>query len=1448
MNAAQFDESAWVLPHSRRGGWRGTLRLTLAVAALTLAAAGCSGEEAGGAKPAASDTAAAADSSGGTDAATVEEIAAPDTGGGTTDEDAGEEDAAPAALLLESIEPASGKASGNQPAILYGKGFQNGCQVLFDGTPVDTEQVFFVDDTELQVQTPPHAPGLASVTVINPPPAPGEDAPTSALPDAYLFYNDVVITKIDPVAGPAFGGTPITITGTGFAGQTKVLIGGKPALGVTVVGDDEILAVTPPGVFGATPVHVVNERGTALLKDGFFYTAAPTLERAAPAAGPTAGGNEVEIEGTGLMATGEIRFGTSVAAIVWVAKDHRRARVMAPTGKQGPVDLYVTTKFGKATLTGGYAYTDDQGQGATALLSIAPAAGPLAGGQSLSIAATGLLTKEDTTVLIGGQLATITAFDAIHHTVVIKTPKGIKAGKVDVVLLTSKGTDTKVAGYEYLDLLSISSVTPAFGPPTGNTKITIKGSGFTKPGQPVVRIGALPATTAVVVDDATLQAVTPPGAAGYVDVSVELGGDVAVAHKAYSYTGDGMSLYVVFPDYGAQAGGTQVHVYGNGFGPKTAIWFDNKPATHMTFVDPTHIICKTPPGKVGTVAVKAATGNLASELKQGFTYFNPMSKYGGTWGATIDGAVNVTVLDGGNGEPIPDAFTMLWTDPTTPHQGFTDAAGQITFSGDDVLGVQMISASKAGYESASVIKFDATNVTIYLEPIPPPSPGSPPPGQPPPKVSGKVINLDKYVQVPTGNCNEFLNNPNVPKPTCSPCGVDSQCASGGPDFACIDIGASNGKRCVQDCTQGVNCATGFSCVPQAGGPARCLPKAGDLAAVCYHSKPNFLSRENWPPVGAGFEATPQNSFSYNINTAFGEMAIVCFGGYKATGAVLDADDAQSMMAFTATVMGVKRHLFVGPGENPKDVNIVLNMPLSRKASLRLDRPPTWTIPNGAYIVDAAISYLTLGSDGVVKMPTQDQKFLAPFQSSQPDKLEIDKLPAAFANELFDASLTFLAFVVQIAGDEQMPVSVSVLKDVKKLNNDDMVRRLDGGDLELVETGVAKTVRGMWGSELTNTYAVGDGGALYLFGGNGWTQQAAFTELNLLDIYGTGPDAIWVVGEQGTAAHFNGQSWSPVPMWPPTTKPNLNAVFAATNSTTSKAEVWAAGQSGTWRLESVNGVESWKQYPQAPYFNVLAMHGTGVDDIWTVGMQGKINQWDGKVWKAHTSGTAIALNSVWAVQKNDAWAVGEAGQILRWNGVKWTSFKSPVKTTLHTLWGVGKDEIWAAGARGVVLRFDGKVWKKHDLGDVTKALYAVWADSKGNLLSMGEQELLIGPLLDPPHAVMPKKNGVLTGTTLEWEVRPDTPEPHFNYVTVGIPGMGGDTPVWNIMSAGDLTAAKLPDFPNIQGTPGIPKGTALRLTMIRGFKEGFDIDAYDLTDLNQLTWRSWSFNTFLFTRQ
>lgn len=68
------------------------------------------------------------------------------------------------------------------------------------------------------------------------------------------------IKLIDPKEGPAAGGTKVTITGTGFAADSKVTFGNNAATNVTFIGDTTLTADTPPGT-GAVDVIVTNSDG-----------------------------------------------------------------------------------------------------------------------------------------------------------------------------------------------------------------------------------------------------------------------------------------------------------------------------------------------------------------------------------------------------------------------------------------------------------------------------------------------------------------------------------------------------------------------------------------------------------------------------------------------------------------------------------------------------------------------------------------------------------------------------------------------------------------------------------------------------------------------------------------------------------------------------------------------------------------------------------------------------------------------------------------------------------------------------------------------------------------------------------------------------------------------------------------------------------------------------------
>lgn len=98
-----------------------------------------------------------------------------------------------------------------------------------------------------------------------------------------------------------------------------------------------------------------------------------------------------------------------------------------------------------------------------------------------------------------------------------------------------QGTNTNVitAAIQIDAGMTLTSVSPASGSAAGGTGITLTGSGFT--GTTSVKFGEIDATAITVVDSGTVTAVTPPHAAGAVDVIITSLSGSATLTNGYTY-------------------------------------------------------------------------------------------------------------------------------------------------------------------------------------------------------------------------------------------------------------------------------------------------------------------------------------------------------------------------------------------------------------------------------------------------------------------------------------------------------------------------------------------------------------------------------------------------------------------------------------------------------------------------------------------------------------------------------------------------------------------------------------------------------------------------------------------------------------------------------------------------------------------------------------------------
>lgn len=159
--------------------------------------------------------------------------------------------------------------------------------------------------------------------------------------------------------------------------------------------------------------------------------------------------------------------------------------------------------------------------------SLSPVTGATAGGDTVTITGAGLNTA--TSVSFGGVTAVPVVVNDGQLTVTV--PAGVAAGPVGVSVTSAGGTNNGLT-YTYVDAPTIGVLSPAAGPASGGTVVTIPGTDLTTAQS--VTFDGVPAPFSVI-NDTTISAVTPPGAAGPVDVTVTTNGGADTSVDGFAY-------------------------------------------------------------------------------------------------------------------------------------------------------------------------------------------------------------------------------------------------------------------------------------------------------------------------------------------------------------------------------------------------------------------------------------------------------------------------------------------------------------------------------------------------------------------------------------------------------------------------------------------------------------------------------------------------------------------------------------------------------------------------------------------------------------------------------------------------------------------------------------------------------------------------------------------------
>ncbi len=262
-----------------------------------------------------------------------------------------------------------------------------------------------------------------------------------------LFFSG-----IDPLAGKAYGS--VISTFDAIPANPEAELGYFRFMVSSDVNEGEVTTVNF-GVYDPAGVEIENlfvdsiaSTIQPVLFPADFQVLAqpqpPTLLSLSPDSGPSVGGTEVMLNGTGFTSDSNVFFGAnSASGIVFI--DSGTLVVNAPSGSEGSVDVTVLTEYGQATLPQAYSYYT------SSIDSYTPDEGSICSPTTMLVNGTGIpeglqvffgdIPSVNVQVLPDGSMATV------------RIPASPITGTVDLRFLDSFGTELAIypGGFTYFD-------------------------------------------------------------------------------------------------------------------------------------------------------------------------------------------------------------------------------------------------------------------------------------------------------------------------------------------------------------------------------------------------------------------------------------------------------------------------------------------------------------------------------------------------------------------------------------------------------------------------------------------------------------------------------------------------------------------------------------------------------------------------------------------------------------------------------------------------------------------------------------------------------------------------------------------------------------------------------------------------------------------------------------